>query len=905
MLLRPRQKTFVERSVRALDDHGNTLGVAPTGCHAPGTPIIMFDGAIKAVENIQAGDRLLGPDSRPRTVIELHHGMDDMYQIRPLKGKPFTVNAGHILSLVKTNQYSDLRRQWGTPAGSIVNLSVVNYLARSASFKHLHKLYRVGCDFPVTAEPVLDPYFLGLLLGDGSLKYGSPAITTMDFEVVAYCHAMAEQLGVGIREDQLVGNEANTYHFRIPGNQQENPLTARLRALGVCGCGADEKFIPPDYKVGSRETRTAILAGLIDTDGYLIKNCIEFSSASRQLAEDVAFIARSLGFQAFPKPKRVNGKTYHRFVISGDFSDIPIRVARRKPGARRQKKSPLRTGFTVHAMGPGEYFGFTVDGDHLYLMGDFTVTHNSGKTIMLSGVIGRMLDGNDAKASVLAHRDELTAQNVLKFAKVNPAISTSIVDSRTKSWRGRTTFAMVPTLSRQKNLDAMPALDLLVIDEAHHVAADSYRRIIDQARNRNPDVRVFGVTATPNRGDKKGLRPVFSNVADQISIGELITSGHLVPPRTFVIDVGAQEALKSVRKTIDDFDMKAVDAIMNTAPITEAVIRHWREKAGDRQTVVFCSTVDHARNVRAAFVADGVQANMIYGDMGEAERRSVLRAFEKGDIQVIVNVAVSTEGWDHQPIGCVVLLRPSSYKSTMIQMIGRGLRTVDPNEFPGLVKTDCIVLDFGTSTLLHGCLEQDVNLDGKTGTGEAPTKDCPECGAVVPLGVRECPLCGYLWENTGAGESDAIPLSDFVMSEIDLLKRSSFRWFDLFGDDAALVANGFNAWGGIFFLHGRWHAIGGAKGQRSRLLSVGERTVCLAAADDWLNENETDESAHKTRSWLNQPATERQLRYLPATYRQDFGLTRYQASALLTFTFNKAGIQQLVMASASSDRRAA
>ena len=529
----------------------------------------------------------------------------------------------------------------------------------------------------------------------------------------------------------------------------------------------------------------------------------------------------------------------------------------------------------------------------------------AGKTIMLSGVVGRMLEVNDAKAAVLAHRDELTAQNVLKFAKVNPKISTSIFDARSKSWRGRTTFAMVPTLARATNLDAMPALDLLVIDEAHHVAADSYRRIIDRARDRNPDVRVFGVTATPNRGDKKGLRPVFSNVSDQISIGELIASGHLVPPRTFVIDVGTQDALNSVRKTVDDFDMQAVDAIMNQTPITEAVIRHWKEKAGDRQTVVFCSTVDHARNVKDALIADGINADMIYGDMGAADRRNVLRAFEKGNVQVIVNVAVLTEGWDHQPTSCVVLLRPSSYKSTMIQMVGRGLRTVDPNVFPGILKTDCIVLDFGTSTLLHGCLEQDVNLDGKTGTGEAPAKDCPECGAIVPLAVRECPLCGHVWEIVSAGQTDDTPLTDFVMSEIDLLKRSSFRWCDLFGDDAALVANGFNAWGGIFFLHGRWHAVGGCKGNPSRLLAVGERTVCLAASDDWLNENETDECAHKTQSWLNQSATEKQLQYLPPEYRQDYGLNRYQASALLTFKFNKSVITRLVTAASTDTRRAA
>ena len=534
----------------------------------------------------------------------------------------------------------------------------------------------------------------------------------------------------------------------------------------------------------------------------------------------------------------------------------------------------------------------------------------SGKTLMLSGAVGQMLADNDAKACVLAHRDELTAQNVAKFARINPDLSTSIVNAKAKSWRGRTTFAMVPTLSRKANLRAMPALDLVVVDEAHHATADSYRRVIDRARERNPQVHVFGVTATPNRGDRKGLRAVFSNVADQIMLGELIGSGHLVPPRTFVIDVGAQAALKKVRKTAADFDMGAVDAIMNKAPITEAVIKHWRQKASDRQTVIFCSTVEHARNVRDAFVAAGIDAGMVWGDMPEHERRRVLATYRRGDIQVMVNIAVLTEGWDYPPASCVVLLRPSSYKSTMIQMVGRGLRTVDPAEFPGVVKTDCTVLDFGISSLIHGTLEQDIDLDGHEIDGDAPTKECPECGAIVPLAVLECPLCGYQWPwgseaGDGVGVGETIPLGDFVMSEIDLLKRSSFRWADLFGDDAALIANGFHAWGGIFFLDGRWHALGGAKQQQPRLLSVGERAVCLAAADDWLNDNETDESAHKSRRWLNQPATEKQLKYLPAECRQDYGLNRYQASALLSFRFNKTAIRRLILGAAGEQRRAA
>ncbi len=524
----------------------------------------------------------------------------------------------------------------------------------------------------------------------------------------------------------------------------------------------------------------------------------------------------------------------------------------------------------------------------------------AGKTIMLSGVAGEILKDSDAKACVLAHRDELTAQNRAKFARVNPELSTSVVDAKEKSWTGRATFAMAPTLARETNLGQIPALDLLVIDEAHHAAADSYRRIIDRVRERNPNAMVYGVTATPNRGDRKGLRPVFSNVADQIRIGELIASGHLVPPRTFVIDVGVQSDLGKVRKTADDFDMTEVAKVMNRTPVTEAVIQHWRDRAGDRQTVVFCADVAHATAVAQAFRQADVPTVLVTGEMPDAERRAALADFADSRARVVVNVAVLTEGWDHPPTSCVVLLRPSSYRSTMVQMVGRGLRTVNPQEYPDILKTDCIVLDFGTSTLLHGSLEQDVDLDGRELSGDAPTKTCRSCDAIIPLSSRECPLCGHAFACDDGGDEPQ-PLGDFVMSEIDLLKRSSFKWCDLFSDDAALVATGFTAWAGVFFLNGRWYAVGGRQGQPTTLVGAGERMVCLAAADDWLNEHESDESAHKTRRWLSQPPTDRQLALLPAEYRQDFGLTRYQASALIAFQFNKAAIRRLVF---GADRNA-
>ena len=125
-----------------------------------------------------------------------------------------------------------------------------------------------------------------------------------------------------------------------------------------------------------------------------------------------------------------------------------------------------------------------------------------------------------------------------------------------------------------------------------------------------------------------------------------------------------------------------------------------------------------------------------------------------------------------------------------------------------------------------------MDLDGREAAGEAPTKQCPGCGATVPLATVECPLCGHAWiADDGDEGGGAAPLEGFVMTEIDLLKRSSFDSVDLFGTDDALMAAGFTAWGGVFGWQGVWYAVGGRRGAASRLLAIGERMVCLAAAD--------------------------------------------------------------------------
>lgn len=513
----------------------------------------------------------------------------------------------------------------------------------------------------------------------------------------------------------------------------------------------------------------------------------------------------------------------------------------------------------------------------------------AGKTVMLCSAIDYKAG---ERALVVQHREELVAQNRKTFHRVHRGALTGVVDSRDKQFHHAVTFGMVQTLARDGTLERLKAVDTLAVDECHHIAAGSWLKVVDHCRKMNPDLRIMGLTATPDRGDKKSLRVAFDNVADQITLGELIAAGNLVPPRTFVLDIGVRSELAGVKKTMSDFDMDAVAAIMDKTPLNTEIVKHWQEKAGDRQTVVFTSTTQHAGHVVEAFRAAGVTAEAV----GEstANRGEILARFERRQIQVIVNVMVLTEGWDCQPVGCVVLLRPSSHKSTMIQMIGRGLRPVDPELYPGLIKGDCIVLDFGTSTLQHGSLEQEANLaEPKEKKGGPLVKSCPDCGGEVPLSARECALCGHEFESLLAGlSSEKDELKDFRMVEIDLLKSSPYRWSDIWDDGSILVASAFDSWAIVVWYFGRWVALGGSKEGGMRTLSATtERTIALAAADDFLRDHGDSESAAKSRSWLNRPATAKQLAALGLGPMDGLGMNSYLAACKLTWKFNERGIR--------------
>lgn len=354
-------------------------------CHAPGTPILMHDGSLKKVEDIKAGDVVMGPDSMPRTVLVVHTGFGELFRVTPSFGREsFVVNGDHKLVLKQTKD------GWGKTKGDVTVISVYDWLSASKEWRLYHHLWRpAGVEFR-ERDIDLDPYFLGLWLGDGS-NY-APSVTTGDAEVVSFLTEYAKRTGLNcVRYDTGSGCEtwALTGTVYGPGygskGLRERPWTVRdgLNAYGLL----QNKHVPDAYRRNSLAVRRQVLAGLLDSDGFLGggTGSMVFSNTNERLVDDVLFLARSVGLRATKTVKNatLNGEPYTSFLVymAGDFSQVPIRIPRKKPSEPSEWKDRLCTGFKVEAAGEGAFYGFELDGDHLYVAGDFVVHHNTNAVL--------------------------------------------------------------------------------------------------------------------------------------------------------------------------------------------------------------------------------------------------------------------------------------------------------------------------------------------------------------------------------------------------------------------------------------------------------------------------------------------------------------------------------------------
>ena len=346
-------------------------------CFAPGTPVLMYDGTTKPVERVCVGDVVMGPDSTPRTVKSLMSGEAPMYRVIPTKGDPWVCSDHHLLSL-------RCKAKNRTP---ITTISARDFAERTPRAQQDLTLYRAPA---VTFQGgnVPEPWLMGFWLGDGSSDLSRGVVlTSTDPEVATEAELIAARHGVRVRQHKVRGGIGGKTCFFLAFSKSKhgssaNQLTRIFKSYGV----HKNKHIPLAYKVAPLADRRELLAGLLDSDGHVFQTknsagSATYSSISRILAEDVAFVCRSLGLAAYVHLKqRVSrfggdGKIYV-VTISGDLTQLPMRIERKHAPVRKNRKDVLNVGLRLEDAGPGEYFGFEVDGDHLFLLGDFTVVHN-------------------------------------------------------------------------------------------------------------------------------------------------------------------------------------------------------------------------------------------------------------------------------------------------------------------------------------------------------------------------------------------------------------------------------------------------------------------------------------------------------------------------------------------------
>jgi superfamily II DNA or RNA helicase len=355
-----------------------------------------------------------------------------------------------------------------------------------------------------------------------------------------------------------------------------------------------------------------------------------------------------------------------------------------------------------------------------------------GKTIVMAEILRGMADRNRS-AIVLVHRRELITQTAHKLTLAG--VEHGIIAAGTQPTDHPIQIASVQTLVRRlEQVSATP--DLIVIDEAHHATAGSWKRVMDHW----PDARRLGVTATPVRLDGRGLSAVFDRLIHGPSVADLIFTDYLVNSRVYAPPVRAD--LSALKKRAGDFITEQAADAMNRPTVTGDAIEHYQRFAGDQRAIAFCCSVDHAEHVCAAFNAAGVPAATLLGCTDTIRRDATVASFASGALQVLVTVDVVSEGFDIPAAGCAILLRPTASLGLFLQQVGRVLR-------PAEGKTSAIVLDHVGNVHRHGfpddprewTLEDGIRR-GRGSSQAAPSvRTCAQCfAAFKPAPV--CPVCG-------------------------------------------------------------------------------------------------------------------------------------------------------------------
>lgn len=616
--LRPYQQQAKEGIYRAWDEgHKNVLLLMPTGsgkCLGRGTPVLMYDGSIKPVQDVKPNDLLMGPDSTPRLVKNTCVGTSELFRITPVKGDPWICNDVHILSLRHTT------------SKKIVDVPLPDYLKSSNNFKKNYKQFRVA------------PYVKG--------------------------HGQA--------------------------------------------------FLP----------------------SYMEE-----------------------------------------------------------------------TDFKVESIGEGDYYGFELDGDSRFLLGDFTVTHNTKTFVdVVNDTVVRAPVA--MPTAILVHRKELVSQISMTLAEegVHHNIIASRKDIRAMITQHRrelgkafyrvdspvTVISVDTLISRQDNYkNWVTTIRQTITDEAAHVLRDNKW---GKALALFPNARGLGVTATPERLDRKGLGShvdgVFDTMVEGPTTSWLIQNGFLskykiaVPPSDF------EQHLES-KSDKSDYSKKAMMKASKQSHIVGDVVKNYQKFANGKQAILFATDVATAKEMAQRFNDAGIPAASLDGTTKDSIRVDTIEDFKQKKIRVLINVDLFDEGLDVPGIECVIMARPTKSLGKFLQMIGRGLRLAADKPYT-------IIIDHVGNVKYHGlpCDRRNWTLDRIKKRGEKLNliRICRNymCNAPYDRSLTECPWCGEpaVAPRDPNAEASARPRLEEVDGDLFLMDPEDIRALEARAEleDPAVVA---------------------------------------------------------------------------------------------------------------------
>lgn len=362
----------------------------------------------------------------------------------------------------------------------------------------------------------------------------------------------------------------------------------------------------------------------------------------------------------------------------------------------------------------------------------------SGKSILIAMAVKKLVEQWKYRVLVVTHQKELIVQNFEKLKLLAPEIDAGIYSASIghRNTSNKVIFAGVQSIYNKA--EQFGDIHAVIVDECHLIPKSGtgmYNTLIKNLRAITQNtIPLIGYTATPYRLDSgklhEGEDAIFTDVAHEIDINELLDAGYLSPLTTkstsIVVDA------KGLHSRNGDFVISELEEA--TEAITEQAIADALPRLmGRKSIIIFCVTVDHANHV--ANLLDDCE--VITGETPQKERDELLERFKTGDLRFLASVNVLTTGFDAPNVDAIIMLRKTQSRGLYIQMLGRGLRIAEG-------KMNCLVLDYAGNIQEHGMIDAPVShSEQKKGEGTAPVKVCPNCESFCHASARECPDCGH------------------------------------------------------------------------------------------------------------------------------------------------------------------